>query len=305
VRRRLLAAVAGALIALTLVGCSAGRSTPSQESVTIPQPAYPQFRSYQSVLVKQNVVYHRDGDRRERLNVCQPKKKSDGDRAAIVLVHGGSWRAGDKSSPEYNSVCQWLASGGFVVFSLDYRLAPEFPFPDGLNDVKAAVRWVRSHADDYSVDPERIGAFGGSAGGNLVSMLGTAGHGSRTTGARVAAVAELSGPADLTSKGSELPNFIPLQLAYLRCEKLSECPAARKASPVYQVDVTDPPFFVGHSLNERIPLSQSEAFVKELRAHGISTTFVTVRGSLHSIAMLGPDMKKRILAFFHENLDPI
>ncbi|MBK4348530.1 alpha/beta hydrolase [Lacisediminihabitans changchengi] len=304
-RRRLLAAVTGAMITLALVGCSAGRSTPSQESVTIPQPAYPQFKTYPSVLVKENVTFRRDGERRERLNVCQPQKKSDGDRAGIVLVHGGSWRAGDKSSPEYNSVCQWLASAGFVVFSLDYRLAPEFPFPDGLDDVKAAVRWVRSHADDYSVDPARIGAMGGSAGGNLVSMLGTAGHGSRAAGARVAAVAELSGPADLTTKGAELPNFIPLQLAYLKCEKLSDCASARKASPIYQVDVTDPPFFVGHSLNERIPLSQSEAFVKELRAHGVSTTFVTVRGSLHSIAMLGPNMKKRIVAFFHEHLDPI
>jgi acetyl esterase len=300
--RRLITALAGLAVALTLTGCATGRTTPSEESTTIAQPAYPQFRSYQNVRVQQNVTYRKaDGDP-IRLNVCQPRKSSASTRAAIVVVHGGSWRGGDKSSTEWNSVCQWLGSAGYVVFDLDYRLAPQYPFPDGFNDVRASVRWIRSNAAKYKVDPDRIGAFGGSAGGNLVSMLGTYGNGAHDVGSRVAAVAELSGPSDLTSDGPELSNFIPLQLQYLKCTSLKHCDQARTASPLFHVDATDPPFFVGHSINERIPLSQSEAFVKELRKHGVETTFVTVKGSLHSIAMLGPDMRKRIVAFFDDTL---
>jgi acetyl esterase len=294
--------LAGALVALALTGCASGQSTPTERSITLPQPAYPQFRSYRNVLVQPNVTYRTQDHTAIKLDVCQPKKAATSARAAIVVVHGGSWRRGDKNSPEWSSVCQWLASAGYVAFSVDYRLAPEYPYPDGLRDVQASVRWIRSHASRYDIDPDRVGAFGGSAGGNLVSMLGVSGNGSRDTGSRVAAVAELSGPADLTSNGSEQSSFLPLELAYLHCRTFAECPAARSASPLFRVDDTDPPFFVGHSLDERIPLSQSEAFVKQLRAHGVRTTFVTVKGSLHSIAMLSPEMRRLIIRFFDENL---
>jgi acetyl esterase len=300
--KRLALAIAGAALALTLAGCASGTAAPSVESTTIPQPAYPQFKQYPDVRVAADITYRRVDGAAIKLNVCQPKKTSTAVRAAIVIVHGGSWRGGDKSSVEWSSVCQWIGSAGFVAFDLDYRLAPEYPFPDGLDDIQAAVRWIRAHASTYKIDPKRIGAFGGSAGGNLVSMLGTSGSGSRTTGSRVAAVAELSGPANLTSNGPELTSFLPLQLAYLHCASFTNCPSARKASPLFHVDVSDPPFFVGHSIDERIPLAQSEAFVAELRKHGIPTTFVTVKGSLHSIAMLGPQMRKRIIAFFTEEL---
>lgn len=304
-RRRVVTAVAAALLALTLAGCASGGAAPKVESTTIPQPGVLDLRGFRNVVERQNVTYAGHGGTARALNICQPAKTSASLRAAIVVVHGGSWRAGDKNNPDWNGVCQWLGSAGFVAFSIDYRLAPGYPFPDGLRDVQASVEWVRHNAKKYHVDPDRIGAFGGSAGGNLVSMLGTAGHGSRKTGSRVAAVAELSGPADLTKAGKELTNFMPLQLAYLKCHSVSDCPAARKASPVYQVDVSDPPFFVGHSIDERIPLSQSEAFVEELRKHGVDTTFVTVKGTLHSIAMLGPDMRKRIVAFFTDKLEKL
>ncbi len=304
-RRRVVTAVAAGLLALTLAGCAAGGSAPDVEGTTIPQPRVLDLKGFRNVVERHDVTYAGRGGTARSLNVCEPSKKATSDRAAIVVVHGGSWRAGDKNNPEWNGVCQWLGSAGFVAFSIDYRLAPGYPFPDGLHDVQAAVEWVRRNAEKYHVDPERIGAFGGSAGGNLVAMLGTSGHGSRHTGSRVAAVAELSGPADLTKRGDELSDFMPLQLAYLKCRAISDCPAARRASPIYQVDVSDPPFFVGHSIDERIPLSQSEAFVSELRKHGVDTTFVTVKGTLHSIAMLGPDMRRRIVAFFNDKLEKL
>lgn len=220
-------------------------------------------------------------------------------RAAIIVVHGGSWKEGDKGAIAWRAVCQWLASAGYVSFSINYRLVPDHIFPAGFDDVKAVVQWLRQPEQiaRFDIDPARIGALGGSAGGNLVSLLGTRGSGDLTTGVRVAAVVDLSGPTDLTGLAAN-DDFVPIQLAYLGCETEEDCPAAFAASPFYAIDATDPPFFVGHSTAEKIPLAQSEIFVAGLRAAGVSVDFVTVQGTLHSIAMLDADLKKRIVDFF-------
>ena len=220
-------------------------------------------------------------------------------RAAIVVVHGGSWIRGDKADIAWRAVCQWFASAGYVAFSVNYRLAPANVFPAAIEDVQAAVGWLR--ADEqitrFNLDPDRIGAFGGSAGGNLVALLGTLGSGDLATGSRVAAVAELSGPTDLTGLATT-DDFVPVQLTYLGCATEEDCPNAMAASPSYAIDATDPPFFVGHSTVEKIPIQQADLFVADLRAAGVATEFVTVEGTLHSIAMLDADLKARIIDFF-------
>jgi acetyl esterase/lipase len=220
-------------------------------------------------------------------------------RAAIVVVHGGSWARGDKADVAWRAVCQWFASAGYVAVSVNYRLAPVDIFPAAIDDVRAAVAWLRDDEQlvRFNIDPDRIGAFGGSAGGNLVALLGTLGSGDLTAGSRVAAVAELSGPIDLTGI-AVTDDFVPVQLAYLGCTTEADCPAAKAASPLYTIDASDPPFFVGHSTREKIPLEQAELFVSGLRAAGVETEFVTVDGALHSIAMLDADLKARIIDFF-------
>jgi acetyl esterase len=297
------AALAAALVVLSLAACS---PTGSQSERVTPsaQPLYPQVKTYPHIVVAENLDY--GSSTGGRVDVCLPRDSAVGatPRAAIISIHGGSWRAGDKANINWRSVCQWIASQGFVTFSVGYGLAPQHPFPAAIDDVRAAVRYMRSGAvvAKYDIDPKRIGAFGGSAGGNLAALLGVEGTGSLTTGSRVAAVAELSGPTNLTGDGSELADFRPLELSYLACASFEKCPQAVRASPLFQVDDSDPPFFIGHSLDERIPLSQSADFVRALREHDIDTTFVTVKGHLHSIAMLSDDMRSRIATFFHAKL---
>ncbi|MES2094799.1 MAG: alpha/beta hydrolase [Actinomycetota bacterium] len=302
---RVLAALATAAALLSL---AAWAPTGPQSEEAMPPPAPPQTPAYSRIDVVENVAY--DSATGGAVDVCVPPSRVmdpavPTPRAAIISIHGGSWRSGDKANSVWRSVCQWLASEGFVTFSVGYRLAPQHPFPAAIEDVRAAVRYLRSSAvvAKFSIDPKRIGAFGGSAGGNLAALLGVEGTGSLTTGSRVAAVAELSGPTDLTGDGVELPEFRPLVLSYLACASFEACPQAVRASPLFQVDDSDPPFFIGHSLAERIPLSQSTDFVAALSEHGIDTTLVTVPGRLHSIAMLSEKMRSRIASFFHATLD--
>ena len=298
--------VALAGIALLLSGCTpAGSAAEVVEPAT--NPVYPQLRTYPDIPVIADVEYGDiDG---QQLDVCVPDEAPSGEpRAAIIVIHGGSWQRGDKSNINWRSVCQWFASEGFVAVSVNYRLAPVTTFPAQLQDVQTVVRWLRDPAQvsAYDLDPDRIGAFGGSAGGNLAALLGTAGSGSWTEDARVAAVADFSGPVDLRTAiptvDSYNQNFGTVVLEYLGCADFENCPASAQASPVTLVDETDPPFFVAHSTEEFIPLSQSESLVATLRGTGIDATFVTVEGTLHSIAMLDDDMRGRVLGFFRAAL---
>ncbi len=224
-------------------------------------------------------------------------------RASIVVIHGGSWTRGSKTDPGYRDVCLWLAKSGYPTFAVDYRMAPRFVFPAALDDIRTAVSWLRDDAQlgRFNLDPARVAAFGGSAGGNLASLLGTVGTGPLTAGTRVAAVVDLSGPADLTGADAT-PGFIPVQLAFLGCATETGCPTARAASPIYSVSPDDPPFFIANSTNEKIPIEQSERFAAALHSTGVPTTFVAVRGGLHSIAMLDPKLRESILAFYASTL---
>jgi acetyl esterase/lipase len=292
-----------ALVALTGCGSADATITPSA------QPVYPQLVTDPSIRVIPDLEYATADGQPLLLDACLPEATDDQQpRAAIVVIHGGSWEHGDKANLSWRSVCQWFASEGYVAVSVNYRLAPTAVFPAQLEDVQAAVAWLRDpfQVARFDIDPDRIGAFGGSAGGNLAALLGTSGSGEWTIGSRVAAVAEFSGPVDIRAAipttDSYNRDFGEVQLEYLGCTSFDDCAAADAASPVTQVDPTDPPFFVAHSTEEFIPLSQSQELVATLRGERVDTTFITVDGSLHSIAMLDADMERRVAAFFAAKL---
>ncbi|MDR6170322.1 alpha/beta hydrolase [Curtobacterium sp. SORGH_AS_0776] len=236
---------------------------------------------------------------------------ASGTRPAVLMIHGGSWSHGDKATAAYRSVCKYLASEGFVTFNVDYRLAPTDPFPAGLDDVRRALDWVfrPTTLSTYDVDSKRVGVFGGSAGGNLAAMLAVTDHDSTAyaEGDRIRAVVDLSGPTNLTTRSTEADGvsaaFQRKQLLYLGCRTYSDCPAATRASPEYQVTSDTAPFFIGHSTDEFIPLWESQEFAATLRRHDVPVTFVAVEGSAHSIAQLDEAMSKRVANFLREHLD--
>ncbi|MEL4317608.1 alpha/beta hydrolase [Leifsonia sp. YIM 134122] len=243
-----------------------------------------------------------------RLDVCLPSGSSAAPRPAIISVHGGGWSRGDKAQPQWRNACTWLASEGFVVFQPNYRLAPSHPFPAAIDDVTAALRWARADPQvaRFGHDPARIGAFGDSAGGNLVSLLGTRGDGDTAVGTRVAAVVELSAPLDLTLSGLAIGDmgtaFQRMQLDYLDCAAFDGCVDARAASPMYQVDASDPPFYIAHAVDEFVPIEQAEEFVGLLESAGVDTTFVPISGSEHALGFLDDDLRASIGTWLRETL---
>lgn len=243
-----------------------------------------------------------------RLDVCLPDDAPNG-APAIVSVHGGGWQRGDKAQRPWRETCAWLASEGFVVVQPNYRLAPEHPYPAAIDDVTRAVEWLRAdeQVERFGHDPARIGAFGDSAGGNLVALLGTRGAGPTVSGSRVAAVVELSAPIDLTAEGTRLgglsADFQRVQLDYLGCASYDDCAVAEAASPIGDIDGTDPPFFVAHATEEFIPLEQAEALVARLQAADVPVEFVEVPGSGHALDLLDDDLRDRIAEWLREQLE--
>ena len=247
------------------------------------------------------------------LDVCSPPVAAiTGEaRPAVISIHGGSWARGDKANADWRNVCLWLASEGFVAASVNYRLVPEARFPAAIDDVALAVEWLRAsdQVERFGIDPARIGAFGGSAGGNLAALLGTSGDGPLDEGSRVAAVAELSGPVGLGAAelaADEASVWLRSIIGeYLDCEAGASdesCPQAADASPGTRADPTDPPFFIGHAEQEVVPLGQSQRFATTLAAAGVSVELAVVPGAAHSIGILDEALRARVAAFLHAHL---
>jgi acetyl esterase len=226
-------------------------------------------------------------------------------RPAVLVVHGGGWVAGEKEW--FSAQATALAEAGYVAVSIDYRLAPERPYPAAVDDVQAAVKWLRKkqQVKAYGIDPGRIGGFGGSAGAHLVAMLGGLGDGSFENGARVAAVVEWSGPLDLTGIAAAFDagtapddNVAP----FLGCTQ-GDCPAERaeEASPVTHVDESDPPILLVNSDGELVPLTIVQPMVDALEAAGVEHELLVLPGNRHS-RQYSADVIDDTIAFFDEHL---
>ena len=109
------------------------------------------------VIFEKGIEYSNPDDQHLQVNIARPKTGA-GPFPAIVCIHGGGFRAGHRDG--YNGLCLKLAERGYVAVTVSYRLAPKFPFPAAVHDTKAAVRWLRAHAKDYKIDPQRIGTTG-------------------------------------------------------------------------------------------------------------------------------------------------
>jgi len=214
---------------------------------------------------------------------------SPGPYPGVILIHGGGFRDGDRGWEGY--LATPLVDAGFAAFSIDYRLAPEFPFPAAVDDVLAAVAWVRAHAAEYGVDPTAIGAIGESAGGHLAAMLAVLGRGSLDTGSRIAAAVSWSGPMDLNAFVRDIGDvvspakgltFRDLVEQFLACRGFSCARLFRKASPVSFVDPSDAPMLLVNSVKEFTLFAEAKEMADELRRAGVPVRIIEVPGDKHA-----------------------
>jgi acetyl esterase/lipase len=213
-----------------------------------------------------------------------------GSLPGLLYVHGGAWQKGDKSAAQDQPFLQALVEAGYLVAAVNYRLAPEYQFPAMIEDVKCAVRYLRANAVSLGIDPDRIGAWGGSAGGHLVSLLGVTDGDEGLEGdggypgvsSRIQAVVDMFGPTDLT---------VPFEGrdADLRAAVFGTTDESatilRIASPVTYVTPDDPPFLILQGSEDPIvPPSQSQALYDLLQAAGVESTLVMVQNAGHGLA---------------------
>ena len=267
------------------------------------------------LVAERDVAYRDDTPRPHNLlDIVYHKENAKGGRPLIILVHGGGWHGGSKwafgraALPRYGEA-------GYVAASINYRLSGVAKFPAQIEDVKAAIRWLRANAEKYGIDPDRIGLIGGSAGAHLVALAGAASPEDGLEGdgphldksSRVQCVVARSGIYDLRPEiiGAEgNKDFAVVGLLGGTAEEKADL--AKKASPVVYLDPKDPPMLIIHgTADTRIPYRAAEYVVKEMKKAGTSYEFITIEGGGHGGA---PTAEKRrevnqaVMKFFDKHL---
>jgi acetyl esterase/lipase len=264
-----------------------------------------------------DVAYCGVADPKRSLDVYYAAQREPGvSSPALVYVHGGGFTGGDKAKGNGLAEVSALAARGYLVASVNYRLAPGSRFPAPIEDVKCAIRYLRANAEALDVDPDRIGIWGGSAGGNLALLAGLTGDDAFLAGehlkqsGRVSAVVDMFGPTDLTAGDFSFLESFLLGRAFGTTDPGD--PLLARASPVTYAKAGAPPILILHGeVDDVVPLSQSKAMYERLRAAGAPATLVTVANANHNFApTAGPinptrhEITKLVGDFFDAHLKP-
>lgn len=234
----------------------------------------------------------------------------DGPHPLVVWIHGGSWQSGSKDG--IPARVREFAVRGYAVASVGYRLSHQARYPAQIEDCKPAVRWLRSQAPQYGIDPERIGAWGASAGGHLAALLGTTGcipdfdvgeHLDQSSA--VQCVVDWCGPTNLLHWGGpenpskDSPESGIYRLLSGPVSKNEK--AAVRASPVYFVTRNSAPFLLIHGeLDLVVPLAQSEIFHESLRNAGVESTLLVIPSAGHGVDLFASPQHIALIAAFFE-----
>lgn len=207
-------------------------------------------------------------------DVVRPAEE-EGPLPAVVFLHGGGWANGDrKLAPDLET---YFAADGYVMVSIDYRLSHQAVFPAQLHDVRAAIRWLRTNADRFGLDPQRIAVWGSSAGGHLAALAGTTSSIARLPGeadpvgvsSAVAAVVDGYGPVDFLTMldGGPDPSPEAFEARLLGAVPATRPVLAAAANPITYVKAGCPPFLIMHGADDAaVPASQSVLLYEALAA---------------------------------------
>jgi len=265
------------------------------------------------VKVLRNLPYAGTANPRQTLDLAIPKEPAPEKtgRPIVVWIHGGGWKNGDKGSGHRPDRLRALVqTGRYAGATIAYRLSGEARWPAQIHDCKAAIRWLRGNAKKYGIDPKRIAVWGSSAGGHLVSMLGSSGGKEELEGklgkhldqsSRVSAVINYYGPSALL-KMDDYPSKIVHNDPHSPESQLIGNPIqkskkkALQASPLHFVSADDAPHIHFHGTDDQlVPFNQSEIYHKALKKAGVQSALITSKGGGHN--MPGNFTRRFVLPF--------
>lgn len=260
-----------------------------------------------------DVAYVDNGHITQKLDIYLPKNyKSNTPLPLVIWVHGGGWKKLTKEDFGRQTI---LLKHGFAVASINYRLTRYATFPAQIYDTKAAIRFLRKHAADYNLNPDKFGLWGSSAGGHLVSLAGVADDDSELEGAigvtdvssKVQAVCSWFGVSDMVkivedlniqNGTKEVPNITKLLGGNID-EKLA---LANLSSPINHITSDDPPFLLMHGdIDKLVPVNQSILFDKKLKEAGVESELIILKDAKHSFFKEEKELNK-VVDFFKSTL---
>jgi acetyl esterase/lipase len=267
--------------------------------------------------VQHNVTYETIDGKNIALDIAVPNDK--GRFPLVICLHGGAWSTGDKS--KFAWTIDDMAHHGLVAASINYRLAPKYPWPAQLDDARAALLFLKQHADQYKIDPTHVGGLGESAGAQLVMLLAfkpDAPHATPLTSTRLQAVVNYYGPVDLGhwQPGPLMEYFWQKQfhesvedmMGQFLGSKDPDSPQVKSASPINFVDKDSPPVLTFHgTLDFFVPFSQAQLLHDKLKKAGVSEQLVPIPNGMHGgwAPEVRRDAATKSLHFLERNLKGI
>lgn len=249
-----------------------------------------------SITQKNSLVYTRYGKRNMLMDVFYPTQQNKRNHIAILIIHGGGWRSGNRS--QHYALASYLANLGYTCFTPEYRLSTEALFPAAVYDLKAAIRWIRKEAINYELDTSRIAALGFSAGGELAAFLGVTGNlplfegtsGIKKGKTNVGAVIDMDGILSFvhpeSGEGDDRKNTSAATYWFGYPKKGNEHIWEAASSLSYVSPFTPPTLFINSSVN-RMHAGRDD-YRALLTGYGIYTEVKTFPDAPHSFPQFEP-----------------
>jgi acetyl esterase/lipase len=290
--------------------------TPKEKIAVAAEPV----RIAPGILLTRDISYVPDGDEAQKLDLYLPEKVSPTPLPLIVHIHGGGWMGGSK----YPCPVASMVSRGYAVASIEYRFSQKAKFPAQIQDCQAAIRWLRAHSADYNIDPDHVGAVGGSAGGHLSALVGTSGGkkafpmigGNEDQSDRVQCVCDIFGPANFATvmqqadDDKNVKNIFKFNTpsdpysSLIGVSLNSDKEKTDAVSPIHYVSEETPPMLILHGTHDTlVPYAQSVELEAALKAKGVPVWLQTLPGSGHGGAGFSkPAVFKLMQNFFDKYL---
>ena len=245
---------------------------------------------------KKDIVYCSISERKLVLDAFYPKKKNNSKRIAVLIIHGGGWRSGNRT--QHYPLAQHLANLGYVCFTPEYRLSTEALFPAAIHDLKAAIRWVKENAKKYNIDTNKITVMGFSAGGQLATLLGTTNGNADFEGiacnlqysSNVKAVIDIDGTLSFVHPESgegDDSKRVSAATNWFGVSKKDGLEIWKQASPLTYAGKTTPPTLFINSSVDRMHAGR-EDFIKILNENNVYTEVKKFENSPHHFCLFNP-----------------